>query len=240
MDVKEEAILGPAIKDHWYYVSKGRALRRFLGGEAVEEVLDVGAGSGVFTRQLLDFGLAQRGVCVDPAYDSERVETYNGREIAFVRGVDDVPQKLLLMMDVLEHVDDDIGLLREYTDRMAPGGRVLITVPAFQFLWSGHDVFLEHRRRYTLSQIENVARRADLRVLKGRYFFGALFPLVAAIRLRDRVQLRAGKIEAKSQLKLASSMVNSALVRIHDVERVSLFSINRLAGLTAFCLAVRD
>jgi SAM-dependent methyltransferase len=239
LDVKEEAILGPAIKDHWYYVSKGRALRRFLGGEPVEEVLDVGAGSGVFTRQLLDFGLAQRGVCVDPAYGSERVETHNGREIAFVRGVDDVPQKLLLMMDVLEHVDDDIGLLREYTDRMAPGGRVLITVPAFQFLWSGHDVFLEHRRRYTLSQIENVARRAELRVLKGRYFFGALFPLVAAIRMRDRVQLRAGKIEAKSQLKLASSMVNSALVRIHDVERVSLFSINRLAGLTAFCLAVR-
>ena len=117
---------------------------------------------------------------------------------------------------------------------------MLITVPAFQFLWSGHDVFLEHRRRYTLSQIENVARRADLRVLKGRYFFGALFPLVAAIRIRDRVQLGAGKIEAKSQLKLASSIVNSALVRIHDVERVSLFSINRLAGLTAFCLAVRD
>jgi len=164
----------------------------------------------------------------------------NGQEIAFVRGVDGVPQKLLLMMDVLEHVDDDTGLLREYTDRMAPGGRVLITVPAFQFLWSGHDVFLEHRRRYTLSRIENVARRADLRVLKGRYFFGALFPLVAAIRMRDRVQLRAGKIEAKSQLKLASSMVNSALVRIHDVERVLLFSINRLAGLTAFCLAVRD
>ncbi len=239
MDVKEEAILGPAIKDHWYYVSKGRALRMILGGEPVEEVLDVGAGSGVFTRQLLDFGLARRGVCVDPGYDAERVEIHNGCEIAFVRGVDDVPQKLLLMMDVLEHVDDDVGLLREYTDRMPPGGRVLITVPAFQFLWSGHDVFLEHRRRYTLSHIEKVARRANLRVLKGRYFFGALFPLFAAIRMRDRLQLGAGMIEAKSQLKLASPFVNNTLVRIHDVERVTLFSINRLVGLTAFCLAVR-
>ena len=208
MDVKEEAILGPAIKDHWYYVSKGRALRMILGGEPVEEVLDVGAGSGVFTRQLVDFGLARRGVCVDPGYDAEHVETHNGCEIAFVRGVNEVPQKLLLMMDVLEHVDDDIGLLREYTDRMPPGGRVLITVPAFQFLWSGHDVFLEHRRRYTLSQ--------------------------------NRLQLRAGKTEAKSQLKIASSFVNDTLVRIHDVERVVLFPINRLAGLTAFCLAVRD
>lgn len=240
MDVKEEGILGPAIKDHWYYVSKGRALRMMLGGETVDEVLDVGAGSGVFTRQLIDFGLARRGVCVDPGYDAEHIETHNGREIAFVRGVDAVPQKLLLMMDVLEHVDDDIGLLREYTDRMASGGRVLISVPAFQFLWSGHDVFLEHRRRYTLAQIEEVARQADLRILKGNYFFGALFPLVAAIRLGDRVRMKAGNVEAKSQLRPTSPLVNSTLVRIHDLERVALFSINRLIGLTAFCLAVRD
>ncbi len=239
MDVKEEAILGPAIKDHWYYVSKGRALRGFLGEKAVEEVLDVGAGSGEFTRQLLDHGLAERGLCVDPAYEAERVDSHNGHEIAFVRKVDEVSQRLILMMDVLEHVDDDLGLLRAYTDRMPTDGRVLITVPAFQFLWSGHDVFLEHRRRYTLSELEQVVREAGLRVVRGRYFFGALFPLVAAIRVGDRLRQRAGKTEAKSQLKSASPFVNETLVRIHDAERVTLFPINRLAGLTAFCLAVR-
>ena len=142
MDVKEEAILGSAIKNHWYYVSKGRALSTLLAGEPVEEVLDVGAGSGVFTRQLLDFGLARRGVCVDPAYESEHVETHNGYEIKFVRAVNEVSQDLILMMDVLEHVDDDVGLLREYADRMPSHGRVLITVPTLQFLWSGHDVFI--------------------------------------------------------------------------------------------------
>lgn len=239
MDIKEEEILGSAIKDHWYYVSKGRALRLMLGEDPVEEVLDVGAGSGVFTRQLLNSGLAGRGVCVDPGYDAEHVEMHNGHEIAFVREVGTVPQKLILMMDVLEHVDDDVGLLKDYADRMPSDGRVLITVPAFQFLWSGHDVFLEHRRRYTLSHIEDVARQADLRIVKGRYFFGGLFPLVATMRLKDRLLLRAGKAEAKSQLKRASSFMNSALVRIHDIERSTLFSLNRLAGLTAFCLAAR-
>jgi SAM-dependent methyltransferase len=239
MDVKEENILGPAIKGHWYYVSKGRALRTMLGNDSVEEVLDVGAGSGVFTRQLLEFGLARRGVCVDPGYEAERVETHNGCKISFVRRVDEVPQKLILMMDVLEHVDDDVGLLREYSDRMPAGGRLLISVPAFQFLWSGHDVFLEHRRRYTLSHIEKVIQQAGLRVLKGRYFFGALFPLVAAIRFRDRLLLKGGKTEAKSQLKPASPFINKTLIAIHDVERVSLFPINRMIGLTAFCLADR-
>ena len=165
LDLKEEAILGTAIKDHWYYVSKGRALRTMIGTEPVDEVLDVGAGSGVFTKQLLECGLARRGVCVDPGYESDHVDIHNGRRIAFVRHVDDVPQKLLLMMDVLEHVDDDRGFLRAYTDRMPLGGRVLITVPSFQFLWSGHDEFLEHRRRYTLPGIETIARQANLRVI---------------------------------------------------------------------------
>lgn len=238
MDVKEEAILGPAIRDHWYYVSKGRALLDFLGTQQVAQLLDVGAGSGIFTRQLIDAGLAGQGLCVDPAYEqAARHEVHNGRTIAFVREAGDEKAELILMMDVLEHVEDDLGLLKAYASNLAPGGRVLITVPAFQFLWSGHDVFLEHRRRYTLGEIEQVVRSAGLRVLKGRYFFGALFPLVSLMRTIDRLRLRTGKTEAKSQLKPASPYVNEALVRLHDVERRSLFGVNRLAGLTAFCLA---
>ena len=240
MDVKEEAALGPDIGDHWYYVSKGRTVRSMLGRASFDEVLDVGAGSGVFTRQLLDAGTAQRGVCVDPGYETDRCETHNGREISFVRGVDDVSQRLILMMDVLEHVDDDLVLLRRYTDRMSAGGLVLITVPAFQFLWSGHDVFLEHRRRYKLRQLEKLVRQADLRVVRDRYFFGSLFPAVAALRLVDRVRLRGGKVEAKSQLKRSSRVVNATLTGIHGVERALVFPFNRVAGLTAFCLAIKE
>ena len=240
MDVKEEAVLGPDIGDHWYYVSKGRALRSMLGRASFDEVLDVGAGSGVFTRQLLDAGTARRGVCVDPGYETDRRETHHGHEISFVRGVDEVTQSLILMMDVLEHVDDDLALLREYTDRMRAGGLVLITVPAFQFLWSGHDVFLEHRRRYKLRQVEKLVRQADLRLVRGRYYFGSLFPAVTAMRLVDRARLRGGKVEAKSQLKRASAIVNATLIGIHGVERAVVFPFNRLAGLSAFCLATKE
>jgi hypothetical protein len=239
VDLKEEAILGAAVAEHWYYVAKGRALRRFLGPGAYDETLDVGAGSGVFTRQLLDAGIARRGVCVDPSYPSERVEAYHGREIAFVHRVDRVSQRLILMMDVLEHVDDDVGLLRAYTETMPDDAQVLITVPAFQFLWSGHDVFLEHKRRYTLTGVEAVIRRAGLRPKKCRYFFSLLFPLVAAMRLVDRLRLETGQVTAKSALSTHPPRLNALLVRIHDVERATLFRANRLAGLSVFCLAVK-
>lgn len=239
MDLKEEDILGSDIVTHWYYVSKGRALCSLLRGIQVEEVLDVGAGSGIFSRQLLDANICQRALCIDPNYQKEGTEMHNGREIQFTRSIERVCQKLILMMDVLEHVDDDVGLLREYTDPMPRGGRVLITVPAFQFLWSGHDVFLEHRRRYTLHSIERVIQAANLQLICSHYFFGILFPAAAALRWYDRLRLAAGKMEAKSALKKAPRPVNHALTLIHDMERMLLFPFNRLAGLTVFCLARR-
>ena len=237
MDVKEEAILGEDIATHWYYVSKGRALRKILGAIRVDEVLDVGAGSGVFSRQLIDAGVCQRAVCVDPAYREVRTEKYHGHQIRFVHAVNQHSHKLVIMMDVLEHVDDDVALLRDYTAGLPSDASVLITVPAFQFLWSGHDVFLEHRRRYTRTSIERVVKAANLEVIRCRYFYGLLFPIIAAVRLRDKMLYRHNKLEAKSALRQYPPLLNAALTRIHDFERVTLFPLNTIAGATIFCLA---
>lgn len=239
MDVKEEDILGPDIAWHWYYVSKGRALRQLLRHVRNAKLLDVGAGSGVFSRQLLDAGICKRATCVDPAYAEERTESHNGREIGFVRHAEDHEHDLLLMMDVLEHVDDDVGLLREYSETMPKGAWVVLTVPAFQFLWSGHDVFLEHRRRYTRRQLENVAAKAGLTVVRSRYFFGLLFPVAAVLRLYAAWRLKKAEVEPKSDLRKSSAAVNKALVLAHDIERGTLFRFNIFAGLTIFCLARR-
>jgi SAM-dependent methyltransferase len=236
MDLKEEDILGPGIHDHWYYVAKGRAMRHLLGDTRVSEVVDVGAGSGVFSRQLLDSGFCESAVCVDPNYPEEKDELHNGMSIRFVKSCTPMPHDLTLFMDVLEHVEDDVSLLKEYTDNMNPGGQVLITVPAFQFMWSGHDVFLEHHRRYTLGAIEAVAKNAGLTPVRSRYFFGSLFPGLAAVRLVKRILLQRGALVAKSELQVYPKWLNTALIRIHDVERRILFPFNKLFGLSAFCL----
>jgi len=236
MDLKEEDILGDKIGGHWYYVAKGKAMRRFIGDRYVPEVLDVGAGSGIFSRQLLDQGVCESAVCVDPNYPNEWDEVQNGKSIKFVKSLDQTTQKLVLMMDVLEHVEDDVGLLKMYTDTMPDGGHVLITVPAFQFMWSGHDVFLEHYRRYTILTMEKVIRDAGLVPLKSRYFFGSLFPVVAAMRLPKRVLFEKGKLEGKSELKVYPGWLNKALIGLHDIERETLFHVNKMFGLSVFVL----
>jgi SAM-dependent methyltransferase len=238
MDVKEEDILGDRINDHWYYVSKGRAMREFIGAMVAPlEVLDVGAGSGIFSRQLLDAGLCQRAVCVDPNYAHERTETHNRKPLRFVKTFNEQAPGLVLMMDVLEHVADDVALLKQYTSALPAGGRVFISVPAFQFLWSGHDVFLEHYRRYTIKTLEACVRKAALTPIKSCYFFGSLFPAIAVIRLIKKARLDSGEVEAKSDLKLYPNWLNSALIATHDVERWASLGVNRLFGLSAFCLA---
>lgn len=236
MDLKEEDILGNAIHAHWYYVSKGRAMLQLLRGVPCGRVLDVGAGSGIFSKQLIDHGRTQDAICVDPGYDSDRQEQYHGQPISFVRSVNWVDRDVILMMDVLEHVDDDIALLRQYTASAPKGTHVLITVPAFRFLWSGHDVFLEHRRRYTAAMIEGTVRAAGLEVVRTRYFFGLLFPVIAVLRLYNRLRLGQGTVIAKSDLKLYPEWLNNTLIAIHNVERLSVFPINKLAGLSVFCL----
>ena len=237
MDLKEEDILGEKIYDHWYYVSKGKALTRILKPFGpVEQVLDVGAGSGIFSKQLLDQGLAQSAICVDPNYSAVGSEAYNGKSISFTRSIAETTQKLVLMMDVLEHVEDDVALVRAYADTMPSDGMVLITVPAFNFLWSGHDVFLEHYRRYTVQSLRRTIKDAGLVVETSRYFFGALFPLIAAVRVRNRFSKGAVAETAKSDLVLYPDWLNRLLIFVHVLERVTIFPVNQLAGLSLFAL----
>jgi SAM-dependent methyltransferase len=239
MDVKEQDILGEEFDGHWYYVAKSNALLQFLDGYRAREVLDVGAGSGFFSKRLLCGGVCERATCVDPAYTAERAEMHCGKEIAYLRSTDRVTQDLILMMDVIEHVDDDVALIRAYTDRMPRGSMVLVTVPAFQFLWSGHDVFLEHKRRYTRASLHGAIDRAGLKVIRSRYFFSVLLPVVCAIRLGGRLRLASSSFRPRSDLRVHSRWTNAALTAIHELERHTLFHVNRLAGLTVFCLAKR-
>lgn len=240
MDLKEEHIIGDKIHFHWYYISKGRAMRQFLGNMKIPEVLDVGAGSGIFSRQLLDEGFCDSAVCLDPNYPEEKTENYNGKQIRFARTIGKSPQKLILMMDVLEHVPDDVALLKEYVCSMEPNGHIFITVPAFQFLWSGHDVFLEHYRRYTIELIEEVVKKAGLIPIKSRYFFACLFPAIAAIRLCKKALLDRGMLKAQSELNLYPDWLNNVLITVHDIERHTFFGLNKFFGLSIFCLCRKE
>lgn len=235
MDLKETDILGADIADHWYYKSKVKAMLRVIGEAVPSKVLDVGAGSGFFSRYLLSHSSAQEAWCVDVSYENEADSCEAGKDLYFRRSIESVDADLVLLMDVLEHVDDDVQLLKEYADKVPRGSRFLISVPAFQFLWSGHDDFLEHKRRYTLHQLKDVVASAGLRVECGSYYFGMVFPIVTILRLAHKWR-RNGGGAARSQLTRHHPLINIALATLCQSE-LPFMKLNRFAGLTVFCLA---
>jgi 2-polyprenyl-3-methyl-5-hydroxy-6-metoxy-1,4-benzoquinol methylase len=233
MDLKETDILGDSIDEHWYYCSKAAATRRLLGDIPIRRILDVGAGSGFFSHHLLTHTGACEAWCVDISYPADSSATTAGKPVHYRRGIDNIEADLVLLMDVLEHVDDDLGLLKSYVDKVPSGSRFLMTVPAFQFLWSGHDDFLEHKRRYTLAQFETLTRDAGLTVQRGAYYFGAVFPIAAALRLLPQA---SRDVSPQSQLKRHHPLVNTVLKTLCRLE-LPLMGMNRLAGLSVFVLA---
>ncbi len=233
MDLKETEILGADIGKHWYYRSKASAMIALLGNRDVQRILDVGAGSGFFSRHLLANTGVREAWCVDISYETDSDASEAGKPVYYRRSIEQLNADLVLLMDVLEHVDDDRGLLRDYVNRVPAGSRFLITVPAFQWLWSGHDEFLEHKRRYTLKQLENVVGEAGLRVRQTHYHFGAVLPLAAALRLGERLR---GPQPARSQLARHGVFSNALLSALCRAE-LPFSRLNRVGGLSVLCLA---
>lgn len=238
MDLKESALLGDGAPQHWYYRSKAAALCRYIGDSEISRVLDVGAGSGFFTKHLLQHTNTHAGFCVDTGYSCDKDEKYFGKPLQFRRSCSSVDSDLVLLMDVLEHVTDDHGLIVEYADKVPVGARFIITVPAFQQLWSDHDVFLEHYRRYNIQQLERLVRSTGLRVERSSYYFALVFPIAGVLRLFKSLSMKTGQ-PPQSNLKQHSRLVNALLSFTCRVE-LPVFPANRLMGLSVFCLARKD
>jgi SAM-dependent methyltransferase len=235
MDLKESAILDDCVERHWYYRSKAAAMCRYINTLRPKLVLDVGAGSGFFTKYLLQHTHAAAGLCVDTGYSVDLDENYSGKVIRYRRTCSSVAADLVLLMDVLEHVPDDLGMLAEYVRLVPDGSHFLITVPACQWLWSDHDVFLQHHRRYNIEQLKTLVSNAGLCVESASYYFGFVLPLVALIRMTEGIR-RGVNRTPRSHLQSHHWFTNTLLWLICSAE-LPLLHPNRFGGLTVFCLA---
>ncbi len=141
----------------------------------------------------------------------------------------------IVLLDVLEHLDDDVALLCAAAEVCAPGGRLVISVPAFQALWSRHDETFQHRRRYSRRQLLTVVERAGLVPERTTYTNTLLFPVAAAWRL------------ASARLDLAPrhdffpvpAWFNALLVACYGLEAWWLRRADLPIGLSVVCIARR-
>jgi hypothetical protein len=236
MDLKElESGVDP--KKHWYYQSKKELLISFVK-KTFEKVgrpltiIDVGSGSGFFMYELKDAlpGMIEQIYLVDIGYSEQEVLASKDQIIEKRTLLPDkIENAVVVMMDVLEHLKDDQAMLEEIRKRSAGENYFYITVPAFMSLWSGHDVYLEHYRRYTVSSLQSLLDRSHYRYRDVYYYFGFIFPLVWLVR-----QLKPKSEKPASDMKPSGGLINAMLTALCFVE-IPFRKINRLAGVT--CVA---
>ncbi len=199
--------------DHWWYRGRRRVIAAALGRLSLPngaEILDVGTGGGGNLPLLGSFGDVTAIDIDDEALAAARrrgVGTLvKGRaeHLPFEAGSFD----LVTILDVLEHIDDDVAALAELRRVVRRGGYALVTVPAYQCLYGPHDVLNEHRRRYVRDGLLGVATRSGWATVATSYFNSFTLPAAVAVRL---VEKRRGSSTETSDLERTPAWLNRLL-----------------------------
>ena len=221
---------------HWWYRGRRTVLERLIDGLGLPpnpRILDAGCGSG---RNMVD--LARRGPVTGVELSDTSVRIAREREQGEVIAgsvlempLEDASFELAVSLDVIEHLEDDVAALREMRRVVAPGGALLVTVPAYPWLWSGHDVINHHHRRYTGRSLRAAAEQAGWRQERTTYFNSLLLPVAIILRILDRFNSRT--TESSLDLWVPPAPVNWTLERPLALEAAVIAAGGRIpAGLS--------
>jgi len=223
---------------HWWFLGRRAVLSRIIKALSLPpeaRILEIGSGMGGNLRMLQDFG----EVTAVEADESARRWSQQRMGLRILPGVlpeqlPDVREKfdLICLLDVLEHIRDDTAALAALPPLLADNGRVLVTVPAYQWLWSAHDEKLHHFRRYTAVGLESVARRSGYVIERIGYFNTLLFPVAAATRLFAR--LSGTKTVAGNSLP--PPFINRMLRRVFEAESSMIQAVRLPFGVSIFAV----
>ena len=232
---------------YWWFVGRHRLIESLLqthyGNPNPQAkprlILDIGCGTGAMSKRLTKWGEV-----VSADFSPLALQFSRRRGLDHLVGADAMNLPLasksfdtLIAMDMLEHLPDDNAALREFFRVLKPGGRVMLTVPAYSHLWSEHDVALMHFRRYLRSELRERFTAAGFHVEKLSHTMTTLYPLVAAQR---KLNARKPKSEhPEAAMPMFPAPVNAALTGLLTAENALAKRIDLPLGVTILCVATR-
>ena len=199
-------------------------------------VIDFGSGSGFFAYELLkEFPQAIGQVLlIDIGYSKEELATTEGQTVQKLHYIPEgINHSIVIMMDVLEHIEDDYAILADIKKRLGSHAWFFITVPAFQSVWSSHDVFLGHYRRYTIPMLEKLLQSQQSQIAASYYIYASIFPAVWLLRRLKRSKENMEN-PTSSDMAPVPAPLNFLLRQFHFFE-MNFRKINKVFGLT--CVA---
>lgn len=224
---------------HWWYKARREVIsaliRRRVQPPAGARILEIGCGTGHNLAMLGQFG-AVDALELD-AEARNIAEKRLGKPVmsAPLPRLEGVPERhydLVAALDVIEHIDDDHAAILSIERRIKPSGKLLMTVPAHQWMWSAHDVANHHVRRYSAKQLRRLIAHSPLRLEAIGYFNSLLFPVAIAERMASRL-----RGEDQADFKLPPAPLNAALEKAFALERYAVGRFPLPPGLSLFAVA---
>ena len=230
-------------QSHWWHVGRRRIISGFVQQICEQitghrpRILDVGCGTGANLMLLSEFGEAE-GVDISPdalAFCRERgldrVRLGAAESLPFAAGEFD----LVTALDVVEHLDDDLAGLREMHRVLRPGGRILLFVPTFMFLWGVQDDVSHHRRRYRMPELARVVEQAGFEVERTTYANITFFLPILLVRKF----MRLTGLSAETENNINVSAFNRLFGWVLSAESVWLRRLGLPFGVSGVCVARR-
>jgi SAM-dependent methyltransferase len=230
-------------ESHWWHVGRRRIIASFAKENCSKitghhpQILDVGCGTGANLKMLAQFGDAQG---VDVSSDAVAFCRERGLENVKLGAAESLPYEdnefdLVTALDVVEHMDDDLAGLREMRRVLRPGGRVLLFVPTFMFLWGVQDEVSNHRRRYRLNELRQVVTAAGFEVERTTYANVTFF--LPVLLVRKFMRLTGMRTETENSINIPA--LNRVFGAILGAERHWLRYLNIPFGVSGLCVARR-
>lgn len=231
-------------KHHWWWEGRRQILRQEIKKVKNLRILDIGCGTGE-TLTFLDSylpipklsGVDSSQVAVN--YAKKRGHSDIRKVDALNLPYQDNTFDYILLLDVIEHIKDDASLLSEAKRVLKKGGKILITSPALQFIWSDHDRDQGHFRRYTRTMIKKLANNEKLKIMRISYFNFFLSPAIIVIRLLSNLKplKKLGAYDSDLNFNIAKkSFVNEILKFIFTTEIKIMKYVSYPIGISVFAL----
>ena len=224
---------------HWWYCGRRRILatliERTVQPPPRSRILEVGCGTGHNIAMLQRFGTVD-AIEIDPAAravaELRLQRRVSSAPLPELSGIERASYDLVAALDVVEHIEDDGAAVAALASCLKTGGKLLMTVPAHQWMWSAHDELNHHKRRYSKRSLARLVGASPLRLEQIGYFNSLLFPLAVAARTASKITGGGGDDD-----KLPPRPVNALFERIFSAERHLVGKLPLTPGLSLFAVA---
>ena len=225
---------------HWWFVARRKIIQRAINNLDLPRnirILDAGCGNGDNLSLLSTFGdlvaFEKNEYALKTAKSKKIGEIYKAELPDKLPNTVKTNFDLIALLDVLEHIDDDSKSLTTVRKLMNNKGIILITVPAFQWLWSEHDVIHHHKRRYSKSELREKLDSSGFRIKYISYFNTLLFPFALVERIGQKIFSPSNP----EILELPNNKINFLLEKIFSLETIFMNKISLPFGLSLVAIA---